>query len=85
MSRGISADDLAEGSIAELEIGTRVWERPETDGGVSIENGRVFDVVRVWNIKKRFFKLYRWPTRLSELTNGPIPVRQVSLVATLVP
>lgn len=55
MSRGISADDLAEGSIAELEIGTRVRERPEPDGGVSIEDGRVFDVVRVWNIKKHFF------------------------------
>lgn len=54
MSRGISADDLAEGSVAELEIGTRVWERPEPDGGVSIENGRVFDVVRVWNIKHFF-------------------------------
>ena len=54
MSRGISADDLAEGSVAKLEIGTRVWERPQTDGRVCIEDGRVFDVVRVWNIKKRF-------------------------------
>ena len=54
MSRGISADDLAEGSIAELEIGTRVRERPEPDGGVRIEDGRVFDVVRVWNIKHFF-------------------------------
>jgi hypothetical protein len=45
VSRWIGADDITKGPVAELEIGARIWERPETDPRVSIEDRRVLDVV----------------------------------------
>jgi hypothetical protein len=45
MSHRIGADDITKGPVVELEIGARVWERPETDPSVSIKERRVLDVV----------------------------------------
>lgn len=41
----ISPDNITEGPVAELEIVARVWERSKTDRRVSIENGRMLDVM----------------------------------------
>jgi hypothetical protein len=47
MRHGISTNNILKCAIAKIKIGAGVWEHPEANSRVSIENGRMLDVVRI--------------------------------------